>query len=87
MSLIPIRLQLRHLSYFFFPPSLTTDMNRDSWNTRVPAVQPGNYKNAPGVRVHHFLLLTFCHVNSRLQIMTTLQEGNQWQMWEFIRVE
>ena len=69
---------------FFF--SLTTDLNHASLNPRVPAAQPGSSENARGVRVHYFLLLTDCHVNSRLQKMATLEEGNQWQMWEFIRV-
>ena len=61
-------------------------MNQDSQNPRVPAVKLGN-NNAPGVCVHYFLLLTVCHVNSLFQIMATLEEGNYWQMWEFIRLE
>ena len=40
-----------------------------------------------GVRIHYFLLLTVCHVNFHLQTTATLEEGNQCQMWEFIRVE
>ena len=62
-------------------------MNHTSLNPRVPAVQPGSGDNAPGVRVHYFLFLTVSYVNSRLQKMATLEEGNQRQMWEFIRVE
>ena len=61
-------------------------MNRDSRNPRVVAVQPGGSNDAPGVRIHHFLLLTDCHVNSCLQKMATLKEGSYWQMWEFINV-
>ena len=61
-------------------------MNQDSQNPRVPAMQPGK-GIATSVRVHYFLFPTDCHVNSRLQMMATLEDGNYWQMWEFIRLE
>ena len=74
-----------HLSYYIF--SLTTDMNRDSQNPRVPAIQNGTGKGGAcaGVRIHFFpsgyLLIPF-----RLQSMATLKEGDQRQMWEFIHL-
>ena len=61
-------------------------MNRDTRNPRVPVAQQGRHTSL-GVRVHHCLPLTDCHVNSCLQKMAPLEEGNHWQMWEFIRLE
>ena len=76
----------RYLSYCF--SSLTTDMNCVSQNPPVPTAQQDVsvlVKIASGVRVLFFasgsLLIPF-----RLQLMTTLKEGDQWQMWEFIRI-
>ena len=79
----------RHLSYYFF--SLTTDMKRVSKNPRVPAVQPGvRYNtNVAGVRVRYFFAFWLCVVNLNplsIQSMATLKEGDQRQMWEFIRI-
>ena len=72
-----------HLSYYFF--SLTTDVNRVSQNPRVPAAQESPYGHPSMVRVHYFftccLLIPF-----RLQTMASPTEGDQWQMWEFIRI-
>ena len=66
-------------------------MNRYSQNPRVPAAQhtPPNVApcpGIPGVRVHYFLLVAIRQFPFRLQLMTTLKEGDRWQMWEFIRV-
>ena len=33
-----------------------------------------------------FLISGFLSIPFRLQGMATLKEGNQWQMWEFIRI-
>ena len=75
-----------HTTKFF---SLTTDMNRDSRNPRVPAVQPGsNLKgNALGVRVQYYFCFCLSFNPFRLQTMANLKEGDQWQMWEFIPVD
>ena len=63
-------------------------MNRVSQNPQVPAAQQGADGQSPGVRVQLFiyfasgcLLIPF-----RLQLMATLKEGDQWQMWEFIPI-
>ena len=69
-----------HLSHYF--SSLTTDMNRDSQNPRVPAAQKGN---GPGVRPF-FLRLAHLSIPFHHQSMATLKKGDQRQMWEFIRV-
>jgi hypothetical protein len=64
-------------------------MNPLSKNPRVPAAQPAVVDNwsVPGVRVHYyFLLLVFLSIPFRLQSMAPLKEGDQWQMWEFIRI-
>ena len=43
----------RHLSYYFF--SLTTNINCDSQNARVPVAQRDICdQSAPGVRIHFF---------------------------------
>ena len=67
--------------------SLTTDIYRVSQNPLVPAApqKQGRY-NDPGVRVHYILLLAVLSIPFRLQSMATLEEGNEWQMWEFIRI-
>ena len=72
-----------HLSYSFF--SLTTDMNRDTQNPRVPAVQDGK-RGVYGVRVHYFFASGCLSIPFRLQSMAALKEGDQWQMWEFIPI-
>ena len=69
----------RDLSYYFF--SLTTDVNRVSKNPQVPeALQYG-------VSVHFFFASGCLSIPIGLQklAMATLKEGNQLQMWEFIR--
>ena len=72
----------RHLSYYFF--SLTTDIYRESQNPLVPAAKQG-MGNEPGVRVHYFCF--WLSINSlSSQLMATLKKGDQWQMWEFIRI-
>ena len=62
-------------------------MNRDSQNPRVPASQPGRDEsddlNIPGVRVHLFFAFGPLLISFRLQLMATLKEGDQCQMWEF----
>ena len=71
---------------FFF--SLTTDINRVSPNLLVPATEqhkPGKY-NDPGVRIHNFFASGCQSIPFRLQTMATLNEGDHWQMCEFIRV-
>ena len=75
----------RHLSYYYF--SLTTDMNRVSQNPRVPTAQRDMVTGcAPGVRVHYFFASGCLSIPFRLQVMATLEEGDQLQMWEFIRI-
>ena len=68
----------------FFLFSLTTDMNHYSQNPMVPTAQEGK-NNFPGVRILFFasgyLSIPFCP-----QSMASLKEGDQWQMWEFIRI-
>ena len=54
-----------HISFYSF--SLTMDMNRVSRNPRVPVAQEVvNYEAVGdweyGVRVHYFLLLSFCQI-------------------------
>ena len=75
----------RHIYYFF---SLTTDVNRSSQNPRVPAAQSRVNDCIPGVRVHYIFAsgCLFKLIHFRLQSMATLNEGDQYQMWEFIRV-
>ena len=66
VSLIPTHLQAKgfsniYLSYYFF--SLTTDLNRSSWNPRVPAAAAGPddwISSVLGVRVYYSLLLALC---------------------------
>ena len=70
----------RHLLY-----SLTTDMDRFSQNPRVPAAQQG-ITGKPGVRVHFFFASGCLSIPFRLQLMVALEKGDQWQMWEFIRI-
>ena len=77
-----------HTIFFF---SLTTDINRTSQNPQVPEAQPGFYEsddlNVPGVRVLLFCFVSGCvSIPIRLQSMATLKEGDELQMWEFIRV-
>ena len=50
-------MQHHHCHTVFF--SLTTNMNRDSQNPRVPGVPDGK-GDIYGVRVHNFLLLAIC---------------------------
>ena len=71
-----------HFSYSYF--SLTTDLNPVSQNPRVPAAMHPN--SAFGVRVHFFFASGCLSIPFRPQSMATLKEGNQWQMWEFIRI-
>ena len=72
------------MSYYFF--SLTTDMNRDSQNPRVPAAQRG-MGNERGVRAFGSGRLSESIPRPiRHQSMAALKEGDQWQMWEFIRI-
>ena len=63
-------------------------MNHFSQNPRVPAAQQGmpfaNFN--PGVRVLFFFASGCLSIPFRLQLMATLKEGDQWQMWEFIPV-
>ena len=72
-----------HLLYSFF--SLTTDMNRDPRNPRVPAVLDSK-RNYWEVRVHYFFASGYLSIPFRLQSMAALKEGDQWQMWEFIPI-
>jgi hypothetical protein len=69
----------RYLLYYFV--SLTTDMNPDSQNLRVPAAGRGN---------EGCVSIIFCfwlYINPfRLQSMATLKKGDECQMWEFIRI-
>ena len=66
--------------------SLTTDINRVSQNPLVPAVpQKPDSTHYPGVRVDNFFA-SGCLSITFLQPMATLKEGDQRQMWEFIRV-
>ena len=69
----------RDLSYYFF--SLTPDINLASKNPKVPEV-------LQSVRVHFFFASGCLSIPFGLRSleMTTLKEGNQRQMWEFIRV-
>ena len=60
-------------------------MNRVCHKPRVPAVQEGK-GNVRGVRVHHFFASGYLSIPFRLQSMATLKEGDQLQMWEFIRI-
>ena len=64
-------------------------MNHASRNPRVPALQPGSKtgSNDPGVRVTHYIVSRCVSTPFRLQTIANLKEGDQWQMWEFIRVE
>ena len=76
----------RHFVFFFF--SLTTDMNHNSQNPRVP-VSRGVWHGAfaSGVRVRYFLILAVSPiVPFRLQLMDTLKEGHPWQMWKLIPI-
>ena len=73
------------LSYYFF--SLTTDIDRASKNPQVPTAQSSKDSEYFGVRVLFFfasgcLSIPFGHQKVK---MATLKEGDQWQMWEFIR--
>ena len=61
-------------------------MNQFYQNQRVPAAQPGEDNNAPGVRVHYYFASGRPSILFRLQLMATLREGDEWQMWEFIPV-
>ena len=78
----------RLLSYFFF--SLTTDINPASQNPLVPAqAQKGkldSYFHEPAVRVDYFFASCCLSIPIRLQTLTILREGDQRQMWEFIRI-
>ena len=61
-------------------------MNRLSQNPRVPATQQVGFFSYL-VRVHYFFSASGClSIPFHLQFMTTLVEGDQAQMWEFIRV-
>ena len=74
-------------SFVLFLFSLTTDINRVSQNPLVPALlQKPNRRNDPGVRVDFFFASGCLSITFRLQTMATLKEGDQRQMWEFIRV-
>ena len=84
--------ELRDFSYYFF--SLTTDINRESKKPPVPSAQPhqrdARERNnpeptVPGVRVLFFFASGCLSIPFGLQSMATLKEGDQWQMWEFIR--
>ena len=79
----------RDLSYYFF--SLTTDINRASKNPRVPVpfCSGLNYSDRDGVRVLFFFASGCLSIPSGLQglAMATMKEGNQSQMWEFIRTD
>ena len=69
-------------------------MNRVSLNPRVPVAQQVNTFNifsvnhGPGVSVNYYVLFALSRLLTplRLQSMATLKEGDQWQMWEFIRI-
>ena len=76
----------RHLLCYFL--SLSTDIDHVSqYYTRVPAGTRQGMRNGRGVRVRLFFFASGClSISFRLQLMTTLKEGNQWQMWEFIRI-
>ena len=65
--------------------SLTTDMNCISQNPRVPVANQETYFGS-GVRVYNFTSV-FLSIPFFLQRMASLEkEGDQWQMWEFIRM-
>ena len=73
--------EIQHTIFF----SLTTYTNPYHPNPRVPAVQNGK-GGVYGVRVHFFLAFGYLSIPFRLQSVDELKEGDQWQMWEFIRV-
>ena len=61
-------------------------MNRVSENPRVPMVEQREANlGGPGV-CPLFFISGFLSISFRLQGMATLKEGDQWQMWEFIRI-
>ena len=65
--------------------SLITDIHRVSQNPRVPAAQRVT-TNVLAVRVLFFFASGCLSIPFGLQSMATLEEGDQWQMWEFIRI-
>ena len=61
-------------------------MNPSSKRPRVPVAQPGEVYNARGVSLY-FIFASGCPLIPFFSKFTTpLREGNQWQMWEFIRI-
>ena len=60
-------------------------MNRYSQNPRVPAAQKGQTSD-PRVRVHFFFVSGPLSIPFRRQSMASLKRGDQWEMWEFIRI-
>ena len=68
----------------FFSLTTDPDMNRNSQNPQVPVARSTSI--IPGVRVIFFITSGCLSISFRLQEMTTLKEGDQWQMWEFIPV-
>ena len=70
---------------FFF--SLTTDMNRFCRNPQVPAsADQDKGRCVPGVRVFFFFAFGCLSISFGFQSMTTLNEGDERQMWEFIHI-
>jgi hypothetical protein len=63
-------------------------MNRDSRNPQVPTMDQSNMRIAhvPAVRVHCFFTSVCSSIPFCFQVMAALNEGDQNQMWEFIRV-
>ena len=61
-------------------------MDQLSLNPQMAAAQPGSDKNAPGVRVHSYFACSCLSISFCFQLMATLKEGDQWQMWEFVRI-
>jgi hypothetical protein len=76
----------RHFSYYFF--SLTSDKSR---LPQVATMQPNRDRSQPPNSVHGvrvcFIFASGClSIPFHLQSLATLEEGNEWQMWEFIRI-
>ena len=74
----------RHLSYYVF--SLTTIINLVSQNARVTAAAPQTGDFIRGMRVYYYFASGCLSIPFRPQSVATLKKGDQWQIWEFIRI-
>ena len=62
-------------------------MDRASENPVVPMVLPKpGYRNEPGVRIQNVFPSFYQSIPFRLQAMAYLRRGDNWQMWQFLRV-